>query len=101
MLHGIEIRTSPLIVDSEEREVPRSWYERLFSRPWRPWQATRLEVFNVPSKRVVLIGRIAYVHPDALAQLSKTLRVADYGQQMDRGPWRDGNSLVGHRAYRA
>ena len=25
------------------KHIRRTWRERLFSRPWRPWQATRTE----------------------------------------------------------
>lgn len=31
-----------LIVVPDSQSVRRSWRERLFSRPWRPWAATKI-----------------------------------------------------------
>lgn len=48
---SIRIIESELMVeDGEPYEVRRTWKERLFTRPWRPWKATRTVVPKVPMK---------------------------------------------------
>jgi hypothetical protein len=39
-----------------ELELRRTWRERLFSWPWRPWAATRLVTKVVPNDEVFLVN---------------------------------------------
>lgn len=70
---GIEITTSVwLTEDGEPRQVRRSWRSRLFSRPWRPWKATFIEIPRVPSKSIYyLTPSCIVVHPAMLAELRR------------------------------
>lgn len=49
-------------------EVRRSWRERLFARPWRPWVATRITWYDPHAQRrtVFLWGK---VHESVIASL--------------------------------
>jgi hypothetical protein len=46
-------------------EVCRSWRERLFSRPWKPWRRTKM----VPSHEVLIYGSMVVVHPEVGREL--------------------------------
>lgn len=72
-LHGVRIITSPFLTESgEPYEVRRTWLERLFSRPWRPLQATRTVVPQVPMNGFVQMGRNEILmHPAMLEQFER------------------------------
>lgn len=50
-------------------EVRRTWRERLFSRPWRPWVATRVTWHDPYSRR-----RMAFLWRDVQARTVASLR---------------------------
>lgn len=56
-----------IVVVHEPRLKTRTWRERLFSRPWRPWQKTELVVhplWGILSKETCYqAGRTLYVNP--------------------------------------
>lgn len=67
-----------VIVDAnrtDAKTVRRSWRERLFSRPWRPFAGTK--TIRVPSLNVVLIGRTMIIHPAVLARLRESGVLSD------------------------
>jgi hypothetical protein len=41
--------------------VKRTWVERLFSWPWRPWQ--KWKAIQVPSDEMIGVGSTFFVHP--------------------------------------
>jgi len=45
---GLKIYPNPYLVDKEERVVNRSLKERLFSFPWKPFQKTKIEIYEIP-----------------------------------------------------
>ena len=64
--------TTPIIESnhctiSEQRRVPRSWKERLFSRPWRPLQTHKTITVQVPDPHVYMLeglrGPLLICHP--------------------------------------
>lgn len=59
------IKTPFFVVD----KVKRSWAERLFSWPWRPW--IKADAINVPS--MVRIGNDIFCHPDLLSSAQRML----------------------------
>ena len=62
---GIPIKYSQYCVDLDKpihTEIPRTWKERLFSWPWRPWQATRIVTTYEPT-----MYRIGWPSPHILA----------------------------------
>jgi hypothetical protein len=67
-IDGLRVFESLYAVRSGEPvEVPRSWGERLFTRPWRPFRRTRIVVPQIPM--AYKIGETLVAHPDFLAQL--------------------------------
>lgn len=69
-----------LVVDGDPVEVPRTWRERLFSRPWRPFKATKTVIPKVPMPSVYLTGDgTVYAHPEIAAQIRKGIpaRITD------------------------
>lgn len=71
-----------LTVAGDPIAVRRTWCERLLSRPWRPWQATRTEIPQVPSPEVLAIGdSMLVMHPATWERIKVAL-----AQQPSRHP---------------
>lgn len=70
-LNGYRIIPHALLTMDEEYQAQRTWKERLFSRPWRPWQKMKTCIRQVPSDHAFVdeaSGRI-YMHPEMFARL--------------------------------
>jgi len=63
------IISSPWMTTSEKKIVPRTWRERLFSWPWRPWQATKVKFEVVLIKEVYVMGNDIVCHPVVAEQM--------------------------------
>jgi hypothetical protein len=74
-LYGLKIYENPnLTVPGPPIQVPRTWKERFFSKPWKPWQATKTIVPMVPSKQIIKLPDGALVmHPEMHRELRKQL----------------------------
>lgn len=70
---GTRIFESIHITIPAERTVIRSWKERLFSWPWRPWQATKVIVEQVPSPNLYRFGQDIVGHPQTIRLLKEQL----------------------------
>lgn len=68
-----------LVEPGEPAVVRRSWRERLFSRPWRPWQPTKLVPTTKPRKDLLVVGNMVLVHPARLNDLMKAAEKAGWG----------------------
>ncbi len=75
------------IVESEALTIPgtpyeqrRTWKERLFSRPWRPMQATRTVVPRLPDPQSYKIGSRLFMHPQTAAALRRHLAAQEAQQ---------------------
>jgi hypothetical protein len=69
-LQGPRLVESPALTVTVEERVPRSWHERLLTRPWRPWQATRAVSRTVPDPQVYRLGPACLVgHPLTLTRI--------------------------------
>lgn len=66
---GMQIYESPWITVSEDCIMRRSWRERLFSWPWKPWVAEKTIVMQVPDKHVYIAGNNVYCHPVIARQI--------------------------------
>lgn len=52
---------------------PRSWKERLFSWPWKPWK--KVNITMVPDRQVYYSkDNVVYCHPEVAKQLRMELR---------------------------
>ncbi len=74
---GLKIQESLYLTEpGEPMQVRRSWRERLWSWPWRPWRATKTIVPQVPSKSFYLIGNDTVLcHPAQVAELRRKVEV--------------------------
>lgn len=71
---GKQIITSLYLTKiSEPFPVKRTWVERLFSQPWRPWKATKMITRQVPSDEVIMMEDKIIMHPATLKQLEAAL----------------------------
>jgi hypothetical protein len=75
MLGPLKLIESPLMVKRVEKIVPRTWKERLFERPWRPWQKIRIQIEIVPMKEVYMIdGKRIIGHPATIRKIRDELQ---------------------------
>lgn len=59
---------------SEPVLVQRTWGERLFSRPWRPWSSTKLVSTTIPYRGFYKVGNDTIViHPQTLRAMMQQL----------------------------
>jgi hypothetical protein len=76
---GLRVRLSEHLTqpgDPETVTVPRTWRERFWSWPWRPWQATRsyTHIPQVPYKGALRIGHdTVLMHPVTFRVLREAL----------------------------
>lgn len=57
--------TSKQMTETVEKTVERTWFERLFSWPWRPWVRTKTIMKEIPSDEfLVLNERAIMCHPE-------------------------------------
>jgi len=72
-LYGMKIVENALLtVAGAPYEVPRTWRERLFTRPWKPLNRTRTVVPQVPSRQIyTLTGGVLVMHPAMAAEIRK------------------------------
>ena len=53
----------------EDRIVGRSWKERLFSWPWKPWSAKKTIVIQAPDEHVYVVGHDVVCRPAIARQI--------------------------------
>ena len=84
-MFGVKIVTSiHMVVDGEPYEVPRTWKERLFSRPWRPMRKTRTEIPKVPSREALQLPDGSLVmHPAMATELRRMWDCGHKGPAVD------------------
>lgn len=78
-INGVKFYESTHCV--EDQEITRSWKERLFSWPWRPWRKTKTiqvpAIYSVenPSQGLFAVGppRFFVAHPSKVAELRAAL----------------------------
>lgn len=81
--NGMRVLTSELLEqDGEPYTVRRTWRARLFSRPWRPFVATRTIVPRVPYQGALRLDASTLVmHPVAVELLrSLSAKAAEAGR---------------------
>jgi len=67
---GIQVIESPYCVtDGDPYSVVRSWRERLLTRPWRPWERTRMVTPKVPTS--YMVSGTLFAHPAIVAELRR------------------------------
>jgi hypothetical protein len=69
--NGVKIILTPhLEQDGEPVEIKRTWRERLFTRPWQPFKATRTHIPKVPYKGAMKINEhTVAMHPQVYREL--------------------------------
>lgn len=65
--------TSLFLTETETYESPRSWRERLFGWPWRPWVIIKTASRQVPSKQILRLPGHFLMHPQLFAALENSL----------------------------
>lgn len=59
------------------REDKRTWKERLFSWPWRPWKATKTVYYPETIPAMYRIGDRIVAHPAKIVELKAALKSPD------------------------
>ena len=76
LLPGINIvEDINLTLPGETIEVERSWKERLFTLPWRPFTKTKIKMLMLPSPELYLFREHNLIvgHPETIKKLYKEL----------------------------
>lgn len=69
-----KVLTDEKLTMEKEEERRRSWSERLFSWPWRPWEKTKTVTVNVPSNEFYIAGGTTIIcHPAMLRKVERAL----------------------------
>jgi hypothetical protein len=76
-LCGYRLVESPFCTVSEERLVKRSWKERLFTWPWRPWKSTKVVEVSVPDPNYYIVDDQVVGHPVTIAKLMEIVHERD------------------------
>ena len=63
------IQDPSMLEDGEPLEVPRTWRERWFTLPWKPWKAAKTITPRVPSPSVSIFGNKLIGHPETIKAL--------------------------------
>lgn len=75
MFGGFKIIQSVLLTVSIEVIERKSWKERLWSWPWKPWQKTKIVQYQVPNPNAIRINLDTIViHPATLQKLQQMAR---------------------------
>lgn len=74
-LNGVPVVTSRLLEKRGARiDIPLTWKERLLSRPWRPWVASRPDWLMEPDDKIVRMpDGTLIMHPEILKRLLREL----------------------------
>lgn len=68
------IESLAMVEDGEPYEECRTWKERLFTRPWKPFKKTRTIVPKVPMKSIFKTpDGMLIMHPSLAAQLRRQI----------------------------
>lgn len=92
-MRGMKIIENPNMLVPEERVVDRTAKERWLTRPWRPWQKTKVITVYVPDNHVLLVKnpftgeRDAVCHPEVADVLRARLAESD-NDYSRTDPWR-------------
>jgi len=69
------IENPNMVVFGESYDVRRSWRERLFTRPWKPWVIFKRLTPMVPMKKLLLAGDKIIGHPEAIKELIRGIDI--------------------------
>ena len=85
-MEGIRVLTNKLLtVQGEPTEVRRPLSERWFTRPWRPWVATRMYTPQIPDRHMYRFddlcpgAEVLVMHPDIYAEIVAAQEKTDAG----------------------
>lgn len=72
--NGYEVVTDHNMTENGEPfQERRTWKERLFTRPWKPFKGTKTVVLMVPMRKCIRLGNKLVMHPEVLKELKKAL----------------------------
>jgi hypothetical protein len=77
---GFDIVESEHLTETEQKEVERTFRERFFSWPWRPWQKTKTVYYSVPKREIYVLQKERKVicHPAIANELRLQLAEKEY-----------------------
>lgn len=75
-LFGMKIITSPFVGEKCTKQVKRTWKERLFTLPWRPFQKLKTITYYKPDGTFIrdTTRNILYCHPADLEDLRRAIK---------------------------
>ena len=76
LINGMNFTTSNLLtIPGEPYQVKRSFKERFFSLPWRPFKSEKTVIPQIPDPKVLIMGDTVVMHPAIFDAFQKELRL--------------------------
>ena len=74
-----EVYSNLYILDREEYTYTRTWKERLFKRPWRPFRKTEQRYRDVPGSKAMIAklpdgNTVIFIHPLYKHKMEKAIK---------------------------
>lgn len=87
MFNGMRVIESEWLMEpSEPMTERRTWRERLFTRPWRPFVRTRTVVRQIPYRGALRLSNgTLVIHPVTLRALREQLLTPGFRSTVPRG----------------
>ena len=73
LFSGQRVVLTPMLTQIISTIVQRTWRERLLTRPWRPWKATKVVSRVEPSDTVLQVDGKLLMHPATFERLKMAL----------------------------
>ncbi len=77
---GVKIYANPNLTELEEYIAQRTWGERLFTLPWRPWLAEEKRSRQIPSRQIYRTSMGIICHPAMVAEVRSAIKAARKGE---------------------
>jgi len=71
---GLQIIEDQHIGDQVRVEIQRTWAQRLFTRPWKPFQKYRYETYWKDNGNIFSISGKLIMHPDTAAKMREAIK---------------------------
>lgn len=82
----VTFTTGALAIETRRVLVRRSWWARLLTRPWRPWQSHRWVTRDEAVPAAYIVGNQLYVHPALRENFETMVRLANARAAAVRNP---------------
>lgn len=77
MIYGLPVIINDSLFVEGVRSVPRTWRERLWSWPWRPWTRVRVEHFKRPDTSIYRVPGAFVMRGETWRRVQRAIQEAE------------------------